>query len=467
LSFDECQKALDAAGQGHVLKFWEKLSAEEQKSLLEQIATLNFDDIARMASYLDDTGHIAAQADFAPAESVELAGDERLRSWERGEVLLGDGKVGVILVAGGQGSRLGYDGPKGAYAIAPLTGATLFEIHAHKVLALAERYGKPVPLYIMTSEGNDAATRQCFADNDNFDLPVEDVHFFVQGKWPALDPDGKIILEAPGQIFFSPDGHGGTLSALLNTGMIADMTSRSLSTLFYFQVDNPMVEIADPAFIGLHDLRNADISLKVCEKRDPNEGLGVVVVRDGLHGMVEYTELSDAEKQRTDVGGNLWLRYGSIAIHVFSLSFLEQEARANLPIHVAHKKVPMCDADGKTVKPDEANAYKFEKFIFDVLPHANTVVNLVCAREDEFSPVKNAEGADSPATCRADMTAKFARWLDQVGVAVPRDGDGQPSVTIEIDPMFALGPGELRQRLPEEGIVIDDDLLLGASSCEV
>ena len=127
----------------------------------------------------------------------------------------------------------------------------------------------------------------------------------------------------------------------------------------------------------------------------------------------------------------------------------------------------MCDAGGSTVKPDEANAYKFEKFIFDVLPHANTVVNLVCAREDEFSPVKNAEGADSPATCRADMSAKFARWLDQIGVAVPRDADGRPSVTIEIDPMFALGPDELRQRLPEEGIVIDDDLLLGASSCEV
>lgn len=459
MNYDAARELLTRHHQEHVLCFWDKLSKTEQSDLLSQITVLNFDDMGRMAAMLRDKAEAAPPSDFVPAESIELEGDEREQCWAHGEELLQDGKVGVILVAGGQGSRLGFDGPKGAYQIGPLTEVSLFHIHAHKIRALGERYGKPVPFYIMTSESNDAATRAHFEQHKHFGLEPDNVQFFMQGKWPALDADGKVILESPGQIFFSPDGHGGTLSALLNNGMIDDMKSRGLTTLFYFQVDNPLIEVADPAFIGLHGLRNADISLKVCAKRDPDEGLGVVVVRDGVHGMVEYTELTDEQKRRTTDDGELWLRYGSIAIHVFSTDFLEQEARAHLPIHVAHKKVPFCDKNGQTVKPSKPNAYKFEKFIFDVLPNANTVVNLVCAREDEFSPVKNAEGADSPARCRADMSAKYIRWLEKAGIDVPRGPDGSPSVTVEIDPMFALGPEELRLRLPE-GFVIEDDLLL-------
>jgi UDP-N-acetylglucosamine/UDP-N-acetylgalactosamine diphosphorylase len=385
---------------------------------------------------------------------VERAGAEA-----EGARAIAAGRVGVLLVAGGQGSRLGFDGPKGIFPIGPVSNASLFEIHARKVLALERRHNAEVPLYIMTSEANDGAARRFFAENGFFGMDRSRVIFFVQGMWPALDAEGLMVLEAPGRLFLSPDGHGGILSALDSSGAMADMRRRGLETLFYFQVDNPMVEVADPVFIGMHRLRKADISVKVCPKRSPGEGLGVVVKRSGRNAIVEYSELTDAQKNAREPDGRLRFLYGSVAIHVFALDFLEREAGASLPLHVAHKKVPAVDGDGRPVRPSEPNAFKFEKFIFDVIPDAARVLNLAFAREDEFSPVKNAEGEDSPATARRDMTRKFGRWLTGCGVEVPLDPSGNPSVAIEIDPCYALGPDELKARLPR-GFRVDRDIFL-------
>jgi UDP-N-acetylglucosamine/UDP-N-acetylgalactosamine diphosphorylase len=238
------------------------------------------------------------------------------------------------------------------------------------------------------------------------------------------------------------------------------MAARGLRALFYWQVDNPLVEIAEPAFIGLHAQRGADMSVKVCAKRDAEEGLGVVVKGGGRNRIVEYTELTFEEKHARSPDGRLKYLYGSVAIHVFSLDFLRREAEADLPVHLAHKKVPFCDEAGRTVKPEAPNAYKFEQFIFDVLPDARAAVNLAFAREEEFSPVKNAAGADSPASAQRDMVRKFARWLEACGVDVPRDGAGEPLHRIEIDPCFASGPDELAVRLAP-GLRITGDLLLG------
>ena len=201
------------------------------------------------------------------------------------------------------------------------------------------------------------------------------------------------------------------------------------------------------------------MAVKVCAKRDPEEGLGVVVERAGRSAIVEYTELTREQKHATLPDGRLEFRFGSVAIHVFSLDFLRKEASAELPLHVAHKKVPCCDENGNLVKPDKPNAYKFEKFIFDALPDAETVLNHEFAREDEFSPVKNATGADSPDTARRDMMAKWARWLDACGVAVPRNEAGGPLHRIEIDPCFGSGPDDLKKKL-KKGFKITGDLLL-------
>jgi UDP-N-acetylglucosamine/UDP-N-acetylgalactosamine diphosphorylase len=452
MTFEHATDILHRHGQGHVLRFWERLDAAARAALLAQIAALDFESIARMRGMLAAAGGAAAAGEPTPADVVTLDATTRAAAIARGEAELRAGRVGVLLVAGGQGSRLGYDGPKGAYVIGPASDATLFHYHARKTLALARRHGVRVPLYIMTSDTNDAATRAHFEQRAFFGLPRDDVFFFMQGMWPALDASGRIILDAPGHIFMSPDGHGGTLSALAASGGLADMERRNLTTVFYFQVDNPLVEVADPAFIGLHLLERADISIKVCAKREPQEGLGVVVMRDGRCEMVEYSELTDEQKNRRAPDGELVFHYGSVAIHVFSLPFLRREALRPLPLHLAHKKIPTCAEDGTVVKPAANTGYKFEKFIFDVLPEAKRVVNLAFDRADEFSPVKNAAGLDSPETCRRDLQAKWARWMAAAGVTLPPGAAGAPALPLEIDPAYALDAEELRKK----GLVVRD-----------
>lgn len=461
MTHDELRNQLADHGQEHVLQFWAKLDNQEQDALLDQAAALDLALVDRLRALISESGGESAALDIEPADVVRL--DEQARTHPEtlaaGEQALRAGQVGVILVAGGQGTRLGYDGPKGAYRLGPLSNASLFEIHARKILALRNRYGAPVPFYIMTSETNDRPTRRFFEQNNHFGLLPEDVIFFVQGMLPALTPDGQIVLDAPGHIFRSPDGHGGTLTALDHTGNLTDMKQRGLTTLFYFQVDNALVNIADPAFVGAHILKDADMSLKVCAKRDPEEGLGMAVRKDGRLAVVEYTELTREQKHETLPNGELRFLFGSVAIHVFSLDFLVRESDAGLPFHLARKKVPTCAENGDIVEPKEPNVCKFEKFIFDALPDAREALVLEFAREDEFSPLKNADGTDSPATAHRDIMLKAARWLTQCGVNVPRTDDGALRYKLEIDPCYALDAEELQTQLPDD-INVDADLLL-------
>lgn len=449
--FESIREKLESEGQGHVLRFAGSLSSADAESFCRQLESLDFNAISRMRKMLAERGSAqsSAKSDPEPACVVELSGEELARTRIRGEEELRAGKVGVVLVAGGQGSRLGFDGPKGAYSIGPVSGKPLFYFHARKLLALKRKYGKPVPFYIMTSETNDAATRACFEEHGYFGLDRDDVFFFKQGMWPALDGEGKIILDGPGHVFMSPDGHGGTLSAMVAAGAMDDMEKRGLTTVFYFQVDNPMVAVADPAFIGAHLNAGADISIKVCAKRDPQEGLGMVVERDGRCEMVEYTEFTDEQKNRRRDDGELYFKFGSVAIHVFDFQFMKREAAADMPLHIAHKKIPVCADDGTVVKPSSPNGFKFEKFIFDVLPDAGKVLNVAFDRRDEFSPVKNAEGNDSPATCRADLVAKWKRWLASAGVSLPADS------VIEIDPAYANSAEDVASRVAQ-GILLEN-----------
>lgn len=441
MTYEEAKTLLETNGQGHVLRFWDALDAAARAALLAQIETLDFASIARMQGLLKDAGKPAAAAGaFEPAPVAVPEGETQAAYRAKGEELLRAGKVAALLVAGGQGSRLGYDGPKGAYPIGPISDRPLFWFHARKLLGLKRTYGAPVPFYVMTSETNDAATRAVFEANDYFGLDRADVFFFVQGMWPALTPEGKIILDKPGHIFMSPDGHGGVLAALERSGALADMARRGVEQVFFFQVDNPLVDIADAAFVGFNAAHGADMSLKVCKKRDAHEGMGVVVVRDGRYAMVEYSELSDEQMERTNPDGSLWLAYGSPAIHVFSLAFLRAEADRPMPLHLAHKKIAMVDDAGQTIKPDKPNGYKFEKFIFDVIPNAKTLLTLAFDRTQEFSPVKNAEGNDSPATAKRDLQAKWRGWFAQAGVSLP---EGMP---LEVDPAFALDAAQLKAK---------------------
>lgn len=459
LTYDDAKRTLDKHGQAHVLQFWNELSAAQRGALLEQVEQLDFASLDRMRGLLK-TGSAANTPDAirpAPVEVLDAAA--RLQARKRGEQAIRQGQVGVILVAGGQGSRLGFEGPKGAFPIGPITGATLFEIHCRKILALERAHATTIPLYIMTSDSNDADTRAFFARHACFGLAPERVKFFVQGMWPALGEDGRMILDRPDHLFMSPDGHGGTVTALLASGMLEDMERRGVDMLFYFQVDNPLVEVADPVFLGFHAEREADISIKVCAKRDPEEKLGVVVERQGRRAIVEYSELTPEQMHAIGPDGRLQFSHGSVAIHIFGFSFLKQQANAELPLHLAHKKVPSCGPDGVVVSPDHPNAYKFEKFIFDVIPNTDRAFVMEFDRAEEFSPVKNSKGEDSPATCQRDLTMKYVRRLEAAGVMVPRAAGGEPRFKVEIDPAFASNAEELRARLAPK-LPIAGDLLL-------
>ena len=422
-----------------MLEYWKGLSKAERSALLAQVAAIDPKSVKACAAALRGGAAAAVDTSRGLAPKVaELKGAALVRAVAAGERELKAGRVAALLVAGGQGSRLGYDGPKGCYSIGPVTGAPLFHFHARKILARSRRYGKPIPFYVMTSEANNAATVECFRANGYFGLDPKDVFFFTQGMWPGMTKDGRIILDAPGHIFMSPDGHGGLLAALKRSGALDDMKRRGIKSVFFFQVDNPLVEIADPAFVGYHVLERSEYSLKLCAKRDPFEKVGMPMLVGGRYRMVEYTEMTKEQCLRKK-GGKLYYLYGSPAIHVFDRAFLAREAAKAMPLHLAFKKIPYV-AGGKVVKPAEPNGYKFEKFIFDILPNARRAAFLAFDQKDEFSPVKNAEGNDSPATCRADLRAKWARMLAAAGVKVPE------SMPLEIDPAYALDAADLVRR---------------------
>ena len=439
MNYQEAEKLLAKCSQEHVLKHWKKLNKKEREALLEQIATIDPKSVSRCREALGKGAEVPDSSKGKAPKVAVLKGKKLAEARAAGEVELSEGRVAALLVAGGQGSRLGYDGPKGCYEIGPITNAPLFYFHARKILARSIRYGASIPFYVMTSEANNAATVQCFEENDYFGLNPDDVFFFTQGMWPGMDAEGKIILDQPGHIFMSPDGHGGLLAALKRSGALADMKKRGIKSVFFFQVDNPLVEIADPAFIGYHVMNKSEYSLKLCAKRDPKEKVGMPMRFGDTYRMVEYTEMTDEQCNRKDKSGKLYFLYGSPAIHVFDRAFLEREAARPMPLHLAFKKIPYVDEKGEVVKPSEPNGYKFEKFIFDILPNAKTATFLAFDPKDEFSPVKNAEGADSPASCKADMQAKWRGWLKECGVTVDE------SVPVEIDPVYALDAEDLKE----------------------
>lgn len=442
---------LSRFGQEHLLNGWEHLDSTAQTALAAELKALDLPLLQQL--YRERTAEVLVPPELPQPPAVESlprsAADLTQRRADRdlGEQLLRRGKVAVVLVAGGQGSRLGHDGPKGTYPIGPVTQRSLFQWHAEKVLALSRRYGVALPLAIMTSPDNDAATRQFFAARQYFGLEPSQVRFFIQGMMPALDAaSGRILRAGPGQLVLCPNGHGGVLPALRDAGLLDAWQQRGIEHVFYFQVDNPLVKVADPVFLGAHARCDSEVSVKVVRKTDPEERIGLVVRRaDGRHAILEYSELPpELAAQRTDTG-ELYLSAGSTAIHLFALPFLQRLARERvvLPYHRALKVVPH---EGDPA-PARANAIKFEMFIFDALPLAERVLVLETDRAEEFEPLKNADGPYSPQSVRAALSAEFARWLEAAGCPVPRDAAGQPAFPIEISPLFALDTEELRRRI--------------------
>jgi UDP-N-acetylglucosamine/UDP-N-acetylgalactosamine diphosphorylase len=445
----ELLQRLRKHGQEHVLAWWDRLSETERTELHQQLEALDLELLARLYAQPDQHFTVPAPERIAPIPVVREK-DVRAEVKRQGEEVLGRGEVAVLLVAGGQGSRLGFEHPKGMFPIGPVSNKTLFQIHADKVLALSRRHGKPIPFLIMTSPATDDETRAFFTENRNFGLPVEEVLFFTQCTMPALDlATGKLLLEKPGRLFTSPNGHGGTLLALAETGSLERLRRRGIRQVFYFQVDNPLVKVADPTFLGYHVAARAEASSKVVPKDGPDDKLGNLVLIDGRCSIIEYSDLPREMARERDPDGGLRFWAGSPAIHVFDVDFLAKvsQGEARIPFHVARKKVPCLDANGHEVQPERENALKFEMFIFDVLPRADRWTVLETSRREEFEPLKNATGRDSPESVRQAMSNLFGSWLEQAGVPVPRPGDGNVAVPLEISPQFALDAEELAARI--------------------
>ena len=441
---EELRRALQAAGQGHLVEALDRLDEAGRRRLLAQLERVDLELVARLAALASAPAEAASVPELEPPELFPLRrGPEEERRAEeaeaRGRELLREGRVGYVLVAGGQASRLGYEGPKGAFPIGPVSGRSLFELHARRLLRAAHLTGRrPGPWYVMTSPANDAATREFFERHGHFGLVPEDVFFFAQDMLPALDERGRILLARRDELFLAPNGHGGVLQGLRSSGALADMRGRGLEVLSYFQVDNPLVRPADPLFLGLHRLEDAGMSSKVVRKRDPGEKVGVIGRVDGRLGCIEYSDLPDQLRHARDEQGELRFGAGNIAVHALAVDFLEDLGRGELalPWHVARKRVSALDPLDPGGAPAERTGFKFETFVFDALARSERSVTLEVERAAEFSPVKNAEGEDSPATARADLRRLHARWVQAAGLPLPPPAeDGIPPV--EVDPLLA------------------------------
>lgn len=463
------QKIIDRvreAGQEHVFKFWQDLDDSGKKRLLQQLAEIDFDLLSRLKKDFIDTDEkqldaVLEPANFIPVPETPEQHANHETAKKTGEEALRAGRVAAFLVAGGQGTRLGFSGPKGKFPISPIKQKSLFQLHAEKILALSRKYEVTIPWYIMTSEANNKETVAFFEEHDYFGLKAKDVMFFRQDMIPALDPKGRLMLDRKDHVFQNPNGHGGSLSALKNSGALEDMKQRGIDIVFYFQVDNVLINMCDPVFIGYHLRDDAQMSAKVVQKTDPAEKVGVIGYINSKLGVIEYSDLPEEQQNARNPDGTLKFRGGSIAIHVFDVDFIEQENEGGLrlPWHVAHKKIPYLDDNGKLIEPDAPNGYKFETFVFDALGDAERAIFLEVNRKEEFSPVKNADGSDSPETARRDQVNLFGSWLEEAGVKIPRDANNNVKGKIEISPLFALDAGEVRNKVDPE-LKFDGELYL-------
>ncbi len=446
---ERLEAKLRPSGQEHVLQFWAELDDAGRQRLANQIDSIDLSQITSLYKHQGATHDWAAMARRAlPAQAKrisERSGEKAAEAKRVGGEVLAAGKIGVVIVAGGQGSRLGFDHAKGLYEIGPVSGASLLQIHFEKVLAVVRRFGASVPIYLMTSPVTHEEQVEYLREKNYFGVPAEDVTLFCQGTMPAVDAaTGKLLLEQKDSLFLSPDGHGGMVLALAASGVIEDMRRRGIEHLFYLQVDNPLTPICDPEFIGEHILSESDYSSMACAKQTPQDRLGNFAVIDEKVMMIEYSDLPDEVAERRDAEGRLVFWAGSVAIHAFRVAFLEKmlALKDTLPFHIARKKVPYLNEAGELVELKEPNALKFERFIFDLLPQSRNPLVVEYPESQVFAPVKNAPGAsrDTPEYVQRLMSALYRKWLESAGTKVAE------GAVVEISPLWAFDAERVAER---------------------
>ncbi len=391
---------LAAAGQSHLLRWYDTLPERKQEALLEQIETLDLHLLDVFAAYNKETEQPRGKLEPLGAVTLEEIAQNHDKFEQSGLDAIRQGKVGAVLLAGGMGTRLGSDSPKGMYNMGLTKELCIFACLINNLMDVVEQAGAFVPLFVMTSEKNDEETRAFFKEMKYFGYNEDYVHFFVQEMAPAVDENGRILLEDKGRIAVSPNGNGGWFSSMISAGLLPLLKREGIEWLNVFAVDNVLQRIADPVFIGATILSGASSGSKVVSKADPLERIGVLCLEDGTPSIVEYYEMTEEMKTRREPDGRLSYNYGVILNYLFRTDCLERMAGNCMPVHVVKKKVPYIDENGVLIKPEEPNAYKFETLVLDMVHMQDKCLSFEVDRQREFAPVKNAEGVDSVETAR-------------------------------------------------------------------
>jgi UDP-N-acetylglucosamine/UDP-N-acetylgalactosamine diphosphorylase len=435
--------------QGHIFRFWDSLDEQQQIDLLAQVDLIDFSLLTRLIEQAASGKEEKHEGKLEPPEVITRAQREENdhEARQMGEAALAAGDVAAVLVAGGQGTRLGFDGPKGMYPVTPVMQKSLFQLHAEKLLGIGDNFGVQIPWYIMTSLTNNKPTIRYLQQNNYFGYDHESVFVFIQEMIPAIDQQGKMILDERDHIFMNPNGHGGTVKALSESGALSDMKERGVDHIFYFQVDNVLTRICDPIYLGYHILGGAEMSCKVVHKKYPEEKIGVLCVMDGNLQLIEYSDMNEKDTNAQNKDGSMKLWAGNIATHIFDRAFLERENQGGfkLPYHIAEKSIPYVGEKGIKVQPQDKNGIKFETFVFDALVDAKKTVCLEIEREKEFSPLKNSEGENSPESVKRDLNINYARWLKKAGYKIALKKNGEPEIDIEISPLVSLSGENLKE----------------------
>ena len=407
--YKKVKELVEKYGQEHVLQYYDKLEETGKQKLLDQILAIDFD--LNQMLYQKAIQKEQMEEDkiepIAHLKKEELTKQEQERNNKIGEQAIKEGTYAVVTMAGGQGTRLGHQGPKGTFDLGLKNHKSLFEIYCDQLKDAKEKYGVAISWYIMTSKENNQETVEFFNSHNYFDYPKEKIHFFKQGQIPMVDTKGNILITEEGFIKEAADGHGGVLAAMGKEGVISQMKKDGIKWVTIVGVDNVLVKMVDPFMLGITIEKNYLAASKSIEKTDPAEKVGVFCKRNGRPSIVEYIEISEEmANSRNEQGG---LLYGDLnpIYHLFHLEALEQIINQKLPYHVAFKKANYLDAKGNWIIPEEPNAYKFETFIFDSFAMLEDMLIVRTKRQEDFAPIKNKEGKDSPQTARELYKAYF------------------------------------------------------------
>ncbi|MCM1216841.1 MAG: UTP--glucose-1-phosphate uridylyltransferase [Lachnospiraceae bacterium] len=398
MTLEQAKEKLASYGQEHVLRYYDELSEEEKQALLDQIEATDMSilDACRHKEDLVQRGVITPLAAMQLEEieagraSFEAAGVEAIKA----------GKIGAVLLAGGMGTRLGSDDPKGMYDIGKTRQLYIFECVINNLLDVVRRTDTWIHLFIMTSDKNHKSTTTFLKDYDFFGYREDHVHFFQQEMAAATDYNGKIYLEEKGKMSSSPNGNGGWFVSLKNAGLVDVIHEKGIEWLNIFAVDNVLQRIADPCFIGATIEKDCAVGAKVVRKNAPDEKVGVICLEDGRPSIVEYYELTEELMTAKDASGDPAYYFGVILNYLFRVTDLEKMA-GGLPLHIVEKKIPCLDEQGNPVKPEEPNGYKYENLVLDMIHQLDSCLPFEVVREKEFAPIKNRTGVDSVESARA------------------------------------------------------------------